>query len=682
MRLSANPIIGPRGLRASAVDATDTQLTSPKPDAAGVLAVEGATALAQDAAAWADYDGPRCGCPACLKADKDPNGNASNALATPPVGGDNIEDDTSSTTTLDVNPGGSIHSSLEHAGDHDYIQVNLFAGETYEFTVTADDTSAAGPDLMLYVYDANGNFITVKDSEGGGSSESFDFMSEAGGQYFIDVAGYNDAAVGGYTLFGSRDATDPDPYAGTPMDAIDWGTRVDTDGRVTGDGDEIIHVYFAKQGEVVEHPIAPVNVADGWKDWEKANAYTSFQQYENIINVDFREVDSQEKADFVFTTSAGPPVLLGAMSPPGEDAEGVAWFNNVGIGWDEQGLAQGGYGFITFTHELGHGMGMAHPHDNGGNSMVMHGVEGSGESGAFRLNQGVFTVMTYNDGWPDGPHGASPSNDYGWSGTLMAFDVAVLQDKYGANMDYRTGDDTYVLPSENAPGNFYSCLWDAGGRDQIAAGNGLDVTIDLREATLRYEIGGGGWVSYAENIHGGFTIANGVVIEDAEGGIGDDRLNGNNAQNILEGLNGGDRMYGRGGADQLLGGAGRDALFGGGGNDDLTGGGGRDALYGGAGGDNFIFLGITPSGKEIDRLLDLGAGDTVDLSAIDANAATGANDAFSLVSDFSNTAGEGVLSYDAGRDRTLLLLDDDGDGRADLKLVMDGDQTGFGGFVL
>ena len=86
-------------------------------------------------------------------------------------------------------------------------------------------------------------------------------------------------------------------------------------------------------------------------------------------------MDSQEKADFVFTTSANAPVLLGAMSPPGEEAEGVAWFNNAGIGWDEQGLAQGGYGFITFTHELGHGMGMAHPHDNGGDSMVMNGVE-------------------------------------------------------------------------------------------------------------------------------------------------------------------------------------------------------------------------------------------------------------------------------------------------------------------
>lgn len=673
------PILTSRGLRGAVSDASG--ITSAHDKIAAPDAV--AQASAEQAAWAASYDGGRCGLD--VSAGKNPAGNiaASDALATPPVGGDNIEDDQTSTTSLDVNPGSSIHSALDHPGDHDWIQVDLAAGETYEFTATPDDTDGnTGPDLQLYVYDKNGNFITVKDSESSGGSETFDFKDFDGGHYFIDVAGYNDAAVGGYTLFGAVDTTDPDPYAGTPLDATDWGVRVDTDGKTNAEGDDIIQVYFAKQGEVWQNSIPPVVVAEGWSDWEKADAFTSFQQYENIIDVDFREVDDAGKADFIFLTSSGPAVLLGAMNPPGEDYEGQAWFNNKGIGWDEGGLAQGGYGFITFTHELGHGMGMSHPHDNGGESMVMHGVESDTDSGQFGMNQGVWTVMTYNDGWPDGPDGSSPDNDYGWSGTLMAFDVAVLQDKYGANTDYKTGDDTYLLPDENAAGTFYSCLWDAGGRDRIAAGDAMDATIDLRAATLRYEPGGGGWVSHGAHIYGGYTIANGVVIEDAEGGRGDDLINGNNAQNVLEGLNGGDRIYGRGGADDISGGAGRDALFGGAGDDDLTGGGGRDALYGGAGGDHFLFLAVGAGGKEIDRILDLDAGDTVDLSAIDADATTNANDAFILVNTFTNTAGQGLLSYDEARDRTLLLLDDDGDGRADLKLVMDGDQSGFGGFVL
>ena len=51
----------------------------------------------------------------------------------------------------------------------------------------------------------------------------------------------------------------------------------------------------------------------------------------------------------------------------------------------------------------------------------------------------------------------------------------------------------------------YACIWDAGGRDKIAAGDAIDVRIDLRMATLEYEFGGGGWLSFADNIFGGYT---------------------------------------------------------------------------------------------------------------------------------------------------------------------------------
>ena len=47
----------------------------------------------------------------------------------------------------------------------------------------------------------------------------------------------------------------------------------------------------------------------------------------------------------------------------------------------------------------------------------------------------------------------------------------------------------------------------------LAYGNGA-TTIDLRAATLQYEVGGGGFVSFVAGIHGGFTIASGVVSLD------------------------------------------------------------------------------------------------------------------------------------------------------------------------
>ena len=46
-----------------------------------------------------------------------------------------------------------------------------------------------------------------------------------------------------------------------------------------------------------------------------------------------------------------------------------------GIGWEYEApgtgaLEQGGFGLITIIHELGHGLGLAHPHDKGGRSGV------------------------------------------------------------------------------------------------------------------------------------------------------------------------------------------------------------------------------------------------------------------------------------------------------------------------
>lgn len=34
----------------------------------------------------------------------------------------------------------------------------------------------------------------------------------------------------------------------------------------------------------------------------------------------------------------------------------------------------GGFDYITLIHELGHGLGLAHPHDNGGFSTIFSGV--------------------------------------------------------------------------------------------------------------------------------------------------------------------------------------------------------------------------------------------------------------------------------------------------------------------
>ena len=73
-------------------------------------------------------------------------------------------------------------------------------------------------------------------------------------------------------------------------------------------------------------------------------------------------------------------------------------------------------------------------------------------------------------------------------------------------------------------------------------------------ATLDYSPTGGGVVSFVDGVWGGYTIANGVVIENATGGSGDDVLLGNSAANVLTGNAGNDTLMGRGGNDTLNGG--------------------------------------------------------------------------------------------------------------------------------
>jgi hypothetical protein len=628
----------------------------------------------------------RCACDGCMKAaikalsDGQPHGPQSvdpgdKGTNIPPIGGDDVPDDDSTSFFLNANGGDTIHKALEHPGDHDFFGVVLSAGTNYEFTLTPDDTDGTtGPDLLMNVYDSDGNLVQSMDGGFSGGIENHNFTPSGDGTYYIDVGSYLDAFTGGYTLTVNID-DDPNPNAGTPLDAIDWGgtaNRVDTDGVTDGDGNDIIHVYFSQVGETYESSLQPVVVAEGWEQWEKDAAFTAFAQYEHVMNVRYVEVATEAESDFQLVNFATVPNLLGLMHPPGEQYEGSGFFNNQGVGWTEEGLEQGGFGFITLIHEFGHGHGLAHPHDTGGGSTVMNGVEEEPPpsaldytTGDFGLNNGVYTTMSYNDGWDkDGPNGAAPTNDWGYQGTMMAFDVAVLQQKYGANMTYRTGDNTYKLPQVNEAGTFYSCIWDAGGEDRISAKGQLDSVINLNAATLEYELGGGGWVSWSEGIFGGVTIANGVVIENAQGGKGNDTITGNLAANDLDG--------GRG-DDAIVGGAGADTVKGGRGIDSLTGDGGIDS---------FAFNDQHTNRHKSDTIHDLEDSDVIDVSGVDADINTVGDQDFVLVGSFSDTAGELIVVVDNENNMTLVMMDNDGDGRSDGTIIIEGKHASYDNFDL
>lgn len=574
------------------------------------------------------------------------------------AGIDTIPGDLSTTVTIAV--GGSLTSELNTAGDRDWIAVTLQAGKTYSISMTGTGATPVD-DTFLRLMNAAGIEIAFDDDGGTGTNSLITFTATTSGTYYINAGGYNDNRTGGYTV--AVNTVAPPSF----LDSIDWGTQVSTNS---------IMVYFAPNGATYDG-----ETSLGWNAYEIQQAMLAFQQFSNVANVTFTRTNNAAQADLVLVTTTSNS-FLGYFNPPGEVNEGVGVFARNGTGWDETapgtgGLEQGGYGFITLIHEFGHGMGLAHPHDNGGTSTVWQGVTDPFDSfGTFNLNQGIYTTMSYNDGWQLHPSGENSAVPYGYQGTLMAFDIAVLQQKYGANTTFAAGNSTYVLPESNASGTYFSCIWDTGGQDQMVYNGTSAAQIDLRPASLAYAAGSGGFISYADGIYGGYTIANGVVIENATGGSAGDWIMGNQVANRLNGRGGNDSIVGGAGNDTLLGGAGIDTLVGGTGDDVLNGGAGRDILIGSDGADDFIYASAADSGATAatrDQINGFVSGlDDIDLRSMDADSTDATNDAF-LWRDtlgFSGVAGQ--LRWAATTAGVLVFGDLNGDRVVDFSILLAG----------
>ncbi len=334
-------------------------------------------------------------------------------------------------------------------------------------------------------------------------------------------------------------------------------------------GQQTTH-WVTTPGTPITYFLKPSNLNNNaTTDWDEFGATAAIQRahanYAAVANVQFQQVFAEAGANMVeqFNFDAAS-TTLGVHQTPFQPSVGTYNMGHTLYGQSADN-AQGSLSYITFLHEIGHGMGLEHPFDTAdGDSFP--GATNQNLIGENGLNQGVWTTMSYTDGW-NGDGGDGPPQ-YGWQGTLMAFDIAAIQLIYGANMTTATGNNVYTLPSVNAVGTFYSCIWDAGGIDTISgAGINTNLQINLQSATLQNEVGGGGFMSRVDGIFGGFTIANGAVIENATGGNGQDLLIGNGAANTLDGGANNDTLGGGDGDDTLIGGGGIDSMSGGLGND-------------------------------------------------------------------------------------------------------------------
>jgi Ca2+-binding RTX toxin-like protein len=136
------------------------------------------------------------------------------------------------------------------------------------------------------------------------------------------------------------------------------------------------------------------------------------------------------------------------------------------------------------------------------------------------------------------------------------------------------------------------------------------------------------------------------------------------------------------GSFRIISGAGEDALTGGAGADILYGALGADVLQGNGGADSYIYRFVTESTAAARDRINWGAGDKIDLSLVDANSSTGANEAFAFIGAGAFTGVAGQLRVTNAAGNGLIEADVNGDGVADLTIFVDGYVPMVGDFVL
>lgn len=377
---------------------------------------------------------------------------------------------------------------------------------------------------------------------------------------------------------------------------------------------QIVTYSFADAAEAAEIEAS----SDGFENFSPFNADEermfgkALQNYARESGLVFVEKDSG--GDLRPVAFSGHNSVAGFSEFPAETADWVP----VAISRDgvtsSDDMAKGSFWYFVVLHELGHAMGLKHPHDG-----EDHLVE--------RWDNTNQTVMSYGYIEPFQPN-------------LRRLDIEALQHLYGKStkatavwdedlgMVRATGTDK----SENLAGGDDPLAFRGMGGDDRAFGTDLADRLAGGEGDDRLFGGAGAdtltGASGDDALRGqqGDDLLRGLAGDDAlgggagadllAGGDGDDDLDGHGGRDVLRGNDGNDALDGGAGADELQGGAGRDRLHGGrhddllkggkandvlkggggddrlfgdAGNDELNGGAGDDLLAGGAGADAFVF---------------------------------------------------------------------------------------------
>jgi hypothetical protein len=369
---------------------------------------------------------------------------------------------------------------------HSVYKFTAVEGATYDlFSISYADP------YLLRIYDLKGNTI-VANSEiddgapillpaAGGSFKQdviYNWVAPYSGTFYVEASWNQDNFFKYYSLsiYEDKDTTASRPT--NLVASLNVGNPTPSSHGLTGDNiiDAMTtgHKWVLDATRVIDFSISWGFGGEYWIDPAEVsvNVTAALGSFSQLANVKFNylghfadpieaaragsEINVSLDSEWVFFDSANQWARAFFPSPlhnqtPYTGAAGDVYLNINSEANTLPSYDPGSAGWFLLLHELGHSMGLKHPHDDGGT-----GRPTLSEIGFDALDIDLATIMSYND--------EAFANLVQWDpATPMILDALALQHLYGPNQNTHAGNTVHKLRGDD----FYATLWDASGTDTL-----------------------------------------------------------------------------------------------------------------------------------------------------------------------------------------------------------------------